>query len=162
MTAQTFFVCAVILFLVESNDFICNTVEENSNSPAGFSAHTDDGKRSVMAIVSAPFVVVLFAIFPHFLKLGIRLVAFVQAREHNGNSKEHKQFVLEIFFEHGLCNAIKIANCKALFADKELMRIAFDNGCFLHRLVGSTDPITVEICWKIVHFLHTWQRFADH
>ena len=124
--------CAAV-FLVKTNDFIGNSIEENSNGSAEFSSHTNDCKRGAVAVMSAPLVVVNFAIFPHFFKLGIGFVGLIQARKHNRNTKEHKEFVLEIFFEHGLGDVIKIAGNKALFADKKLMRVSLNDSRLLHR-----------------------------
>ena len=149
-------------FLIETYDLICYTVEENRNGSAEFSPHANNCEGGAVAVMSSPFEVVLFAVVPHFFKLGIRLVGLVQTGEHNGNAKEHKQLVLKILFEHWLGDVVEVASDKALFADKELMRVSLNDSRLLHRLVGATDPITVEVMREIVHFLNTWQRFANH
>ena len=79
--------------LVETNNVFCNTVEENCNGSAEFSLDANNGKRRAVAEVSAPLVVVLFATFPHRFQICIRLVALVQACEHNTNAKEHEELV---------------------------------------------------------------------
>ena len=112
--------------------------------------------------MSAPFVVVIFTIFPHFFKSVIRFIGFVQACKHNGNAKHHKQLMLQVFLQHGFPHIIQMESTEAFFCHQDLMTVPLRHNALLYRLIGSADPISIQICIHVEHPLHIRKHLIDH
>ena len=69
-------------FLIESYYLIGASVEDGRNKATEFSGNADKEEGSAVSEMIAPFLVVLFAIFPHFFKSRIGFLGVVKTSAH--------------------------------------------------------------------------------
>ena len=68
---------------IESDYFICNSVNEFTEGSAEFTRHTKEEKGSSVSEMLAPFFIMRAAIRPHFVNCLISFVRFVKTGEEN-------------------------------------------------------------------------------
>ena len=113
------------MYLVKTHDFICQTVEHTGDGASKFSRQTDKRKRAAIAVVLAPLFIVSNTFAPHIFKVAVSLIAVIQSCKHNGNAEEHKELVLDIFFQHRLFYFVKLYGFEAALSHQNVMGISF-------------------------------------